>query len=271
MGTPYRHWRLRIVGRVGYGTGNRIYWFELRESADGSGTNLAVPANGSYSAAGGGGWSSVANAFDGSNATYATISQYATDTSEPTLQFDFGSGNSRDINHFSVGWFAPLGYALTALLEASADASAWTRVSVAQVPSVSNTFVTVSARSNWPAIADSQNPSPLVILGTARPFPGAPALVQSTFLAADIYDGGTAYLDGITDIYNEPDAIPVSRKVLLIRERDRRVIRETWSRASDGYYRFEGIAPGGPYTVLTIDHLRAYRAVAADNLYARVP
>lgn len=60
--------------------------------------------------------------------------------------------------------------------------------------------------------------------------------------------------------------VPVSRKVRLLREQDGLLIRETWSDATTGAYRFDNIPADIAYTVLSYDHTGTFRAVVADRI-----
>ena len=60
----------------------------------------------------------------------------------------------------------------------------------------------------------------------------------------------------------------MSRRVLLFDERTHAVVRETWSDAVTGVYRFERISPVPRYLVIAYDHKHNFRAVVADNLRA---
>lgn len=102
--------------------------------------------------------------------------------------------------------------------------------------------------------------------GPDRPL-GAARFDPSPYLL-DLEDGGRFYIENVVDIFNSPDNIPVSRRVVLMDERSRRIVRQTWSRASDGFYRFDNIRGDRAYSVVAYDHLHNYRAVIADNLTA---
>ncbi|MCW2311436.1 hypothetical protein [Rhodoferax antarcticus] len=79
----------------------------------------------------------------------------------------------------------------------------------------------------------------------------------------DIYFGGVGQVAGT--VKNTP-ATPVRRRVLLIEDSTRAVIRETWSEAATGVYAFERIAMNTTYTVVGYDHTQAFRAVVADRV-----
>jgi hypothetical protein len=79
----------------------------------------------------------------------------------------------------------------------------------------------------------------------------------------DIYFGGVGQVVGT--VKNTP-ATPVRRRVLLIEEATRAVIRETWSEAATGAYFFGRVAMNTTYTVVSYDHTQAFRAVVADRV-----
>lgn len=82
--------------------------------------------------------------------------------------------------------------------------------------------------------------------------------------AHDLYFGGVGRVYGTVKEKSTPANTPLRRRVLLIDERTRLPIRETWSDAGTGNYEFRHVRQGVPYTVLSYDHTGAYRAVVAD-------
>lgn len=82
----------------------------------------------------------------------------------------------------------------------------------------------------------------------------------------DAYNGGVGSITGTVKEKGTPANTPLRRRVLLIDERSRITIRETWSDAVTGNYEFRGVREGVPYTVLSYDHTSAMeRAVVADG------
>jgi len=85
---------------------------------------------------------------------------------------------------------------------------------------------------------------------------------RSHYYAGDHQITGTVKEKGV------PDDRPVSRRVLLFDERTYAVVRETWSDAVTGVYRFDRISEVPRYVVIAYDHKHNFRAVIADNLRA---
>ena len=79
---------------------------------------------------------------------------------------------------------------------------------------------------------------------------------------------GTVY--GTTEVKTDPLDKPVRARVLLLREKDGKVIREMWSDPVTGAYRFDGVDTGEIYTVLTYHPTRDRRAVVADAIIPEV-
>lgn len=79
-------------------------------------------------------------------------------------------------------------------------------------------------------------------------------------------DYGTGFIHSTVKRDGDPIDLPMRRKVRLMRERDGRVVGETWSDAATGAYEFNYIDPAERYTVLAYDHEHNFRAVVADNL-----
>jgi hypothetical protein len=78
----------------------------------------------------------------------------------------------------------------------------------------------------------------------------------------DIYYGGTGMIIGTAK--NTPNT-PVFRRIQLIHDATKSIIRETWSDPVTGGYVFENISRDATYTVISYDHTDAYRAVIADK------
>ncbi|HEY0953974.1 MAG TPA: LamG domain-containing protein [Roseateles sp.] len=97
------------------------------------------------------------------------------------------------------------------------------------------------------------------------------SLSGKTFTGArqlrDEYHGGTGRIKGRVskDKRVVDGGLPLRRRVLLLRERDRLVVRELWSSAVDGSYSFDWVAKGYTYSAIAFDHLHGNRAEIADN------
>lgn len=256
MGTPYRYWRARAEGA--YTATVYVSLIEMREAADGSGANLSTTGNGSASASVG---SNPAGAFDGVNGGTSNAWSVVLSTTGQWIQWDFGAGVSHDINNFGIAQTNGAAN-FTWFFEGSNNGTDWQiRAVLAQLPNATMTYVS----SNYPTLA-GLGAGPTVLAPAARP--DAAADCRSIPARLDLEDGGQFYIENVVDIFNSPDNIPVSRRVALVDERSRRIVRETWSRASDGYYRFDNIRGDRAYSVVAYDHLHNYRAVIADNLTA---
>ena len=111
--------------------------------------------------------------------------------------------------------------------------------------------------------------SQLVIRGSERP--AAASRFDPGRHHLDLEDGGQHRIVGTVKVKGTPN-VPVHRRVVLINERSRRIVRETWSDPVTGYYAFEGIRGDVAYTTLAYDYTGNYRGVLADNLTAeRMP
>lgn len=88
--------------------------------------------------------------------------------------------------------------------------------------------------------------------------------------ARDIEFGGIGTVYGTVKEKRTPANAPLYRRVLLIDERSRITIRETWSDPVTGDFEFSGVRSDVKYTVISYDHLDNYRAVLANGLGAEV-
>lgn len=79
------------------------------------------------------------------------------------------------------------------------------------------------------------------------------------------YDG-LATLHGTVHLYGKPVNTPLRRRVRLHDKRDMRLIRETWSDAETGAFRFDNIDPTVPFIAITYDHTGRYCALGDDSI-----
>lgn len=115
-------------------------------------------------------------------------------------------------------------------------------------------------------LPDAVGRRPLATPGTghhARALPAAFA-ARPEYPAGDCRVAGTVRRAG-DDV--TPDT-PLARRVWLVDETSRKVVRETWSDAATGEYLFDGVSGVPRYTVIAFDHEGQYRAAIADNLTA---
>lgn len=106
----------------------------------------------------------------------------------------------------------------------------------------------------------------LVAASAAVPAPGTSGSTIQT--ARDVENGGVGRVYGTVKEKAAPSNTPRHRRVLLIDERSRLPVRETWSDPVTGAYSFDYVDATRKYTVISYDHLGAFRAVVAD---AQVP
>lgn len=113
--------------------------------------------------------------------------------------------------------------------------------------------------------------SAAVYLSGGASAPAGPVL-QPLTATQDLQDGGGHCIYGTTEMDADPTDVPVRRRVQLYRQRDGRLVRETWSDAATGAYRFDQLrgGDGTRYFVVAFDHTGDKRAVVADNLIPEV-
>lgn len=85
------------------------------------------------------------------------------------------------------------------------------------------------------------------------------------YVVLDAENGGDGAISGTVKEKNSPTDTPLGRRVILMEDSSRLVIRATWSDPVTGAYSFTGIKKGPRYSVISFDHLHNYRAVIADN------
>ncbi|GKT22517.1 LamG-like jellyroll fold domain-containing protein [Acidovorax sp. SUPP3334] len=104
---------------------------------------------------------------------------------------------------------------------------------------------------------------------TASPVPafraGAPAAAA---IARDMEFGGAGRIWGTTKTKGVTN-LPTRSRVVLLRQRDKLVARETWSDAATGAFEFTDIDMAHQWLVLAEDQAGNYRPVAANRLEAQ--
>jgi len=154
------------------------------------------------------------------------------------------------------------------LLESSLDAQTWAGAPgiVATISYPGNasaaTVVPAGAGTTPPTVTAISQPSGVTNIADEFMPASGPSLIASGVSIVDILDGGAHRVAGTAK--NTPN-LPVVRRVALIDERSRRVVRETWSDTA-GNYSFDCINANTTYTVLAYDHTETYRAVVADRV-----
>lgn len=109
----------------------------------------------------------------------------------------------------------------------------------------------------------------VVVRGDDRP-PGG-VVLQPIVPVLDMEYGGNFRIVSTVEVKGTLN-VPVHRRVLLINERSRCIVRETWSDPVTGEYRFENIRGDVTYTTMAYDYTHNKRAAVADNLTAeRMP
>lgn len=259
MGVAYRYWRLLMLSAAS-ATDGQVHSLKLYASVDWSGANLAVTGAGTAS----GGPSShsfwPADAFDSNDSS--TYWQGNVDAGPAWLQWDFGAGIAYDIQSCAI--VAKVYAPGTLYIQGSADGATWESRMMCAAPKANATTL-LSAAANPPAFSAMVLGSPQRILGASRPASQPRISVPPPTL--DLEDGGQYRIAGTVKVKGTPN-VPVHRRVVLINERSRRIVRETWSDAATGAYVFDGIRGGVTYTTLAYDYTGNYRGVLADNLTA---
>ena len=88
-------------------------------------------------------------------------------------------------------------------------------------------------------------------------------------LARDVEFGGNGRLWGTTKAKGTPN-VPTRSRVMLLRQRDKALARETWSDAATGAFEFRDIDTRQAWLVLAEDAAGGFRPVAASQLVAEV-
>ena len=88
-------------------------------------------------------------------------------------------------------------------------------------------------------------------------------------MARDIEFGGNAAIWGTTKAKGTPN-VPIKARVVLMHQRSKLPVRETWSHPTTGYFEFRGVDVNQQFLTLAEDAAGAFRPVAANRLTPEV-
>lgn len=93
--------------------------------------------------------------------------------------------------------------------------------------------------------------------------------VPAASVARDIEHGGPGTIYGTTQIKGTPNA-PAKARVVLLHQRSKLPVRETWSDPATGYFEFRGVDTSQQFLTLAEDVAGNFRPVAANKLTPEV-
>lgn len=110
-------------------------------------------------------------------------------------------------------------------------------------------------------------------IGAASPLPDAamPASLRAA-VARDVEFGGQGRIWGTNEIQiSESQKVPTGGRVVLLHQRSKLPVRETWANPVTGAWAFEGLDTAQDFIALAEDLAGNYRPVAANRLTPEVP
>lgn len=185
------------------------------------------------------------------------------------LQWDFGAAT--DVSEIRFGAAGNAGkFVLSAIALRSADAATWAYAgdfAGAVYPGAGQLTTSVGGGVDVLALPQTSTPPARTprgrVLTAASAAVGAYRIaVSKTLMAKDVEWGGNARIWGTTKAKGTPNT-PTKARVVLLHQRSKLPVRETWSDPVTGNFAFTDINPAYTYTVI------AYPA-AGENLPALV-
>jgi len=95
-------------------------------------------------------------------------------------------------------------------------------------------------------------------------------LMPGTARHRDVEFGGAGRIWGTTKTKATPSNLPTKARVVLLHQRSKQLVRETWSDPVTGAFAFDGIDTRQEFLTLAEDAAGAYRPVAANRLVPEV-
>lgn len=154
----------------------------------------------------------------------------------------------------SGDWSAKVNLGRTAFLYPISGATAWAGVE----------YGLAAPRIVAPS-ADSA-----VQIAASAPVPAhSTPLASRLQLARDVEHGGPGTIYGTTKTKGTPN-LPTKARVVLLHQRSKLPVRETWSAPTTGYFEFRGIDTNQQFLALAEDAEGHFRPVAANRLTPEV-
>lgn len=95
-------------------------------------------------------------------------------------------------------------------------------------------------------------------------------VVDSDYYARDMEFGGNGKIWGTTKIKGLLSNEPTKARVVLMHQRSKLVVRETWSHPTTGYFAFDGVDLAQQFITYAEDAAGGFRPVAANRLVPKV-
>lgn len=136
----------------------------------------------------------------------------------------------------------------------------------------------VAGARQWPADLGASGLIPKrIVTSRAAPFVGASAALEgfgaavypSLMMARDVEVGGAGAIYGTTKTKGTPN-LPTKARVVLLHQRSKLPVRETWSDPVTGAFVFAGIDTSQQFLALAEDAAGHFRPVAANRLTPEV-
>jgi hypothetical protein len=89
-------------------------------------------------------------------------------------------------------------------------------------------------------------------------------------IARDVEFGGPGTIYGTTKTKGTPSNLPTKARVVLLHQRSKQPVRETWSDPVTGAFAFAGIDTNQQFLTLAEDAAGNFRPVAASRLVPEV-
>ena len=259
-----RYWR--IVGIAPYVAGGGLELGELQ--LYGSGARLDAPGMLACSHAPISG--ALVALSDGEPASACRFAGAHVKSGGFWLGWDVGSAQSVDALRLAGGSAQAL-YLDTFTLQYSSDAAAWSTVASygrCQWPGVAQWALSTDVVAR-PVAALPTTALQRVAAGSMQPFS-----VRHTArlrFARDTEFGGQGRIWGVNEVEIAPDTrVPTGGRVLLLRQRDKLLARQTWADPVTGAWEFTGLDTRQDFLALAEDLAGNYRPVAASRLTPEV-
>lgn len=192
------------------------------------------------------------------------------------LQWDFGS--AVDVSEFRFGAATVAArFVSSATITRSADAATWAYADAfagAVYPGAGQLTTSVGGGVDVLALPQTSTPPARTpcgrVLTVASAAVGAHRIaVSKTLMAKDVEWGGNARIWGTTKAKGTPN-VPTKARVVLLHQRSKLPVRETWSDPVTGAFVFAGIDTSQQFLALAEDAEGHFRPVAANRLTPEV-
>ena len=187
------------------------------------------------------------------------------------LVWDFGDGVAKDVSGVAIGAAESVALFLSHFdLQRSDDGVNWSQVAVLGRFGWPGTGALLPPGASWLPLLPRVGGGSVKLAAGAEGAGGLSVRKSVLSVARDVECGGAGRIYGTTKTKGSPSNLPTKARVVLLHQRSKLPVRETWSDPVTGAFAFTGIDTTQQFLTLAEDAAGNFRPVAANRLTPEV-